>query len=110
MGEWKSGLFGCFDDIKVCLLAYFVPCYVHGKNSEAVGDDCMMCTLVTFVPLANLWFIAKNRQKVREQQGIDGGFGGDCITTWCCGCCSISQVAREVGSLNNTMAQSMARE
>jgi Cys-rich protein (TIGR01571 family) len=43
MGEWQHGLFGCFDDVKTCIIAYFVPCYVFGKNAEKVGENCLIC-------------------------------------------------------------------
>jgi Cys-rich protein (TIGR01571 family) len=27
MADFDNGLFGCFDDITVCLITFFVPCY-----------------------------------------------------------------------------------
>jgi len=111
MGEWQHGLFGCFGDIKVCLLSYFVLPFVHAKNAEAVGDDCLKCGLVMFVPIANIYFLAKNREKIREQKGIVGSFGNDCMTSCCCGCCAVAQHAQEINSLDSLMAgQSMGRQ
>ena len=36
MGDWSNGLFGCFDDCKLCIFAYFCPCIVFGKIAEKV--------------------------------------------------------------------------
>ncbi len=53
------------------IIAYFCPCYVFGKNAEAVGDSCLMCALSQFVPLLNLWTRVSIRGKIREQKGIE---------------------------------------
>jgi len=109
MGEWSNGLFGCFSNCSTCIIGYFAPCYVHGKNAESVGDDCVMCTLAFFIPLANLWFIAQNRGKIREAKGIEGGLVGDLMTVCCCGCCAVIQQSNEMNSMGS-MGESMARE
>ena len=38
MGEWKSGLFGCFDNIGLSCLTCCVWPLAVGKNAEAVGE------------------------------------------------------------------------
>ncbi len=30
-GEWTHSIFGCFDNITLCLITYFVPCYTFGE-------------------------------------------------------------------------------
>lgn len=96
-GNWSNGLFGCFNDIPLCLTTYIAPCYTFGKTAETVGEDCLMCGLVTFVPCANLWFFIKIRGKVREAKGIEGDFINDALMTCCCGFCSLMQEAQESG-------------
>ena len=110
MGDWQHGLFGCFDNCGVCVITYFVPCYTAGKNAETVGENCLLCGLVLLVPLANIFFPATIRQKIREQKGIEGGFVGDLLTHFCCGCCAITQEAQEMNSLGGSMAMEMERE
>jgi len=107
--DWQNGLFGCFSNLTTCILGYFVPCYVHGKNAAAVGDDCLLCGLVFFVPFADIWFLADNRRKIREQKGIDGSLIGDLAIMCFCTCCAIVQQVNEVNYMT-AMAQSMARE
>ena len=55
------------------IIAYFCPCYVFGKNAEAVGDSCLLCALSQFVPILNLWARVSVRGKIREQKGIEVG-------------------------------------
>lgn len=108
MAEWQNGLFGCFGNMTTCIMGYFVPCYVHGKNSEAVGDDFLMCCLAyTFLGVPCI-FVGLNRQKIREQKNIEGSIIGDICIAAFCDCCVLIQQANEVNSMG--MAQSMARE
>lgn len=53
------------------IIAYFCPCYVFGKNAEAVGDSCLLCALSQFVPILDLWARVSVRGKIREQKGIE---------------------------------------
>lgn len=96
-GDFQNGLFSCFNDIPLCLTTYCAPCYTFGKTAESVGEDCLMCGVVTFVPLANLYFFTKIRGQVRDKKGIDGSFINDLLLTCCCGLCSLVQEAQEMG-------------
>ena len=60
------------------------------------GDDCLKCGLVSLVLLANLYFAAKMRESIREKKGIEGSFCNDCLMSFFCGCCTLTQEAREV--------------
>lgn len=106
--EWSNGLCGCFNNCTLCIVTYFVPCYIQGKNAEAVGEDCLLCGLVTFVPIANIICGAKIRSKIRESKGIDGSFVGDIGAHFCCILCAIVQEQSEVK--NTSFTQAMARE
>ena len=105
--EWSNGICGCFNDFSTCIIAWFCPCYVHGKNAEKVGESCLMCALSQFVPILNLWARVSIRGKIREQKGIQGSCFNDLICAWCCGLCAIIQEAQE---LKGAPAQSIARE
>jgi len=82
---------------------------VAGKVAEKVGDSCLLCALVTFVPIADIICMSLIRQKVREQKGIPGSFVKDVIIMFCCAPCAICQEAQEVNALDS-MAQSMSRD
>lgn len=60
------------------------------------GEDCLKCGLVTFVPLANLYFYTKMRESIREKRHIDGTCCNDLLVTMFCHLCSLTQLAREV--------------
>ena len=48
VGEWRHGLCNCFDDIGICIIAYFVPCVTFGQNAEAIGEgSCLLCGTYT---------------------------------------------------------------
>ena len=34
--DWKNGLFSCFENCKLCLVTYVVPCYVFGMTADKV--------------------------------------------------------------------------
>jgi len=63
-GEFQHGLFGCFDNCGVCIISYFLPCYVHGRIAEKVGEDCLMCGITQIIPIANWIFRTQIRGKV----------------------------------------------
>nr|XP_022305819.1 protein PLANT CADMIUM RESISTANCE 3-like isoform X3 [Crassostrea virginica] len=109
MGEFSNGLCGCFNNCTLCLITYVAPCYTAGKNAEAVGDSCIMvAVLYWLVNPAGVYFAAKTRQKIREQKGIDGSFGGDCLVHLFCPLCALVQDAQEIQPA--AQAESMARE
>lgn len=97
MGEWQNGLFGCFNDCKTCIIAYFVPCFVFGKNAERVGESCVMCGLAIMVPFLNFYAATKIRGKIREAKGIEGSCFMDLVIWWLCGICALVQEAQEIG-------------
>uniref|UniRef100_H2ZN89 Uncharacterized protein n=1 Tax=Ciona savignyi TaxID=51511 RepID=H2ZN89_CIOSA len=110
MGEWQFGLCGCFGNLGTCIMAYFLPCWVAGKNAEKAGrGSCLMCGLATLLGPVGWYCVAKTRESVRESKGIDGGFCNDCIVSMFCPFCVIVQTARELDG-PSSIGQSMARQ
>ncbi|XP_065920307.1 uncharacterized protein [Dysidea avara] len=107
---WSHGYCGCFDDCTVCLITYFFPGYIQGKNAEAVGESCCLhCLITTCCLYSPLYFIcmAHVRGKIREQSGIEGSCLTDCILS-CFYLCAITQMQNEVNTKG--MGVAMARE
>lgn len=106
-GDWAHGLFGCLDDCTVCILTYFIPCYIYGKTAETLGESCVMHgATILFSPL--FWYcMASTRGRIREQKGIEGSFINDCLISGFCGICALTQMYNEVIPPGG---QSMARE
>ena len=92
--DWKFGLFGCFADMKLCLLTYICPCYTMGKNAEGVGEDCLLHGLLS---LLGLNFGPVVRWRLRESKGIAGSMLMDVLVYMVCPCCALIQEAREMG-------------
>merc|ERR1711868_100559 len=100
MAEFQHGLCGCFSDCGSCCMATWCPCIAHGNNAEAVGKSCLLNCLSTFVPFLGQFCVASVRRDVREEQGIEGGFGGDLLVACCCPCCTISQTSATIKGQN----------
>ncbi|XP_029640716.1 cell number regulator 7 [Octopus sinensis] len=100
--EFSHGLFGCFDNLGICIVTYFVPCYTAGKNAEATGKSCVLYGLFyTCFPCIEG---GMTRTAIREQKGIAGSLIGDIFLHLCCSLCALSQEAMEV------TPQAMVRE
>ena len=95
-GDWQHGLCGCFDNLGVCIVTYLVPCYTFGKNSEAVGDNCLLCGIAYIFWPIDLIFGTLTRGKIRERRGIPGTVVKDFLYHFCCPCCALVQEAQEV--------------
>ena len=110
MGEWNHGLFGCFGNLGVCIITYFVPCYTFGKNAEALGDSCCCHSLLFLVPILNIILHIQQRGKIRERQGIDGSCCMDAVFSLFCMCCALIQESQEVSYMDGGMSLDMCRE
>ncbi|XP_045185958.1 uncharacterized protein LOC123543961 [Mercenaria mercenaria] len=109
VGEWRHGLFSCFDDFGICIISYFLPCVTYGQNAEKMGEgSCLLCGLVYFVPILNLIEWVNIRGKIREMNGIDGTPLNDCLTIFFCPLCALAQEGMEVKGIPGLM--SMSRE
>jgi len=92
--DWKFGLFGCFADLKLCLLTYICPCYTMGKNAEGVGENCLLHGLLT---MFGLNFGPVIRWRLRKDRSIAGSMLMDVLVYTLCPCCALVQEARELG-------------
>lgn len=92
--DWKFGLFGCFDDPKLCVLTFFVPCYAIGMNADSLGDDCLIHGIL---PLVGLNFGPVVRWRMRQERHIEGSMLHDVLLHTFCPCCALVQEAREIG-------------
>merc|ERR1711890_163530 len=97
MGEFKYGMFDCFGNFGVCLMAYCFPCVTIGQNAEALDmGSCMMCGCASLLPIANVYVLYMTRKLAREKVGAEGGLLTDLFWGICCGLCSQVQIKREL--------------
>ena len=72
MGEFKYGFCGCFNNTHLCIVTWFLPCVTAGRNSEIMGDNCLVCgALYCIASPIGVYYQALNRQKIREQRSIE---------------------------------------
>jgi len=95
-GEWKHDLCACGTSCSLCCITCYLPCYTAGKVAEAVDEPCLLCGLLTAVPIVGQVFGALVRRKVRDRQKIAGTLPGDLCAWFCCPCCALTQEALEV--------------
>ncbi|ESP00582.1 hypothetical protein LOTGIDRAFT_203561 [Lottia gigantea] len=109
MSGWQHSIFGCFDNLGVCIITYFVPCYTFARTSEQVGESCLLCGILYFIPLVDIFAVVSVRGKVREHKGIGGSCLEDLLYHVFCHPCALVQEAQEMqhGPMS---AYGMARE
>ncbi|KAJ7281372.1 PLAC8 family-domain-containing protein [Mycena rebaudengoi] len=111
--EWSHGLCDCFGDFGTCCVAWWCPCITYGKNKARLqhltaqgfpdpegGGSCNgpcwgYCCLTTFTGFGFI-LQAINRGEVRARYSIDGGGCTDCLASWCCTPCDLTQASREI--------------
>jgi len=95
MGEWSNGLFGCFNNIGLCAITYFAPCYTAGKVAEKNGESCVVYGLLSVLGCVGLWSMTKIRGQTRAAKGIEGTYTNDLLMIWFCTLCALVQEAQE---------------
>jgi len=108
--EWSHGLFGCFDNLGLCIVTYFAPCYTAGKVAETIDKNCLLWGILLVVPIVGLVTLYLSRKGIREKQGIEASALNDFCTVCWCGCCALIQEGREMGIMDGGMAQDIDRE
>ncbi|XP_005109623.2 placenta-specific gene 8 protein [Aplysia californica] len=100
--DWGTGVFSCFDDMKICLCGWCCPLCLGWNVATDLGETgIIVCCVPSWLTVV--------RTKLRTQQKIQGDVCNDCMMSECCGICVLCQVAREIktckanGTLNNTV-------
>jgi Cys-rich protein (TIGR01571 family) len=68
-GEWKIGLFGCFKDVRLCVVTLILPCYTMGRIAQHFGEDCVTWGLLSCIG-CNPGVVL--RWRLREQKKLNG--------------------------------------
>ena len=76
------------------LVTWLLPCYIAGRNAEAVGGSCCLHCIAYYIPIVNIFALSHVRGKIREARGIAGSFWDDCLNVYFCEFCSLVQEAR----------------
>jgi len=130
--EWHTGLLGCLGAVDICCLACVCPCVQYSQNNRRLraldttgqplrrgdgaggmdGDGCVTYGLLTVVGCWG-WVLGRGlRGSIRERYNIPGSAGEDCLTTFLCPPCALTQesleLAMEERRLRNASLQGSA--
>ncbi|XP_052814803.1 cornifelin homolog A-like [Mya arenaria] len=95
--KWEHGLFSCFDDLGICILAYLVPCVIFKQNAEDMKEgECLVGGFVLFFPILGCYKAVRIRGKLREDNQIEGSTCLDVLTLSFCLPCALTQEMREI--------------
>ncbi|EQC25495.1 hypothetical protein SDRG_16641 [Saprolegnia diclina VS20] len=97
IGQWKAGIFACFDAcVPNCLMAWCCPCISYAQTRHRLNgsfwSSCCLFTLCLGLPILCI------RGEVRDRFQIPGS----CCEDICCAClcptCVLAQVATHTES------------
>ena len=89
--KYKNTLFGCFDDISLCLYGLFCPLCLNSNTWAKIRkENCNFYHL--YFSNSCFW----NRQFFKSSLGMEINYLGDCIIFGLCTPCAICQDAREI--------------
>ncbi|CAF0725295.1 unnamed protein product [Brachionus calyciflorus] len=92
IGDWRYGLFECFDSIGDCLLGLFCPNCYAAYASDAAQESVIASILQCLCYPLGLCYL---RPRIRNELGIPGSIFKDVLATCCCPCCTAIQIKRE---------------
>jgi len=96
MGDWDTGIFDCFSDIKILLISWLCgTCNIAYQKAAIEGHECGIGDLIP-VLFCGICCMVQVRGKIREKYGIDGTLINDILMSLCCGICAISQQTRQL--------------
>ncbi|XP_078689263.1 uncharacterized protein LOC144920781 [Branchiostoma floridae x Branchiostoma belcheri] len=97
MSGWKHHMLSCFDNFGICALTFCCPCYVAGKNAQAVGENCLFYGALTCLEPAGAYSRAYVRAKVQEKEGLPADFVSNFLIHLTNPCCAMIQEYKQLG-------------
>ncbi|KAJ7282035.1 PLAC8-domain-containing protein [Mycena rebaudengoi] len=112
--DWSNGLFDCFSSFGTCCFACWCPCVVYGQNKQRMNHlrdygspdpdagsfgngACMAhCCLTFCTGFGGAILQAIHRGEVRSRYSVDGSGIVDCLASFCCSACDLTQVSGEI--------------
>ena len=92
---WMHELFGCFNDFRICLFTFCVPCYTMGRNAEYLGENCLLMGILYGVG-CGFALGPLMRWRIREKKNLQGSMLFDVIVHWLFPCCALIQENQEL--------------
>merc|ERR1712087_854884 len=89
----QEGFFGCFSDIKGCLLSFVCPCVVASSNRANLEGRPV--EIIDYCCAATPY---QTRQTLRQKYALEYTKPTDCIVSYVCMPCYVNQNAREIAA------------
>merc|ERR1719453_825814 len=102
-GKWAKSLFGCFDNINICLYGWCcAPCLYGSTNGLIEEGGCMMAALTMWCcgPCTICCCAPGRRKKIRAVGDLPEEPCGDCVVWICCPSCANCQEYNELFERN----------
>ncbi len=103
--DFTHGLMDCTSECGTCCYACCCPCCLYGENQmrakkldSSSGDCCIYC-LVGYCLGFPCIIQASGRERIRHKANIEGSWIEDCLLSWVCGPCGLTQEKRELDEL-----------
>lgn len=94
---WQAPLFGCYEDIGLCLQTTTCPCAAAGLVLEFTEEaECLPGCCISFLPGVSCVYLCLARSRVREMHHIRGSCGRDCLLSFLCPPCVLWQTTYEL--------------
>lgn len=103
--SFKSGICGCFSDMRVCLMGCACPCLLYGDNYHRIHGQgsCGSCLIYGFCPCLAFIFAGENRTHLRVKYNLHEEPMSDCCLHCWCSSCALCQEAREMKSRSSVI-------
>eukprot|EP01134_Creolimax_fragrantissima_P007194 CFRG7194T1 len=113
--EWTFDFFDCFSDGSESLTACFLPCFTYADIKTAQGGDhttnCMIwfCFSGCCCGMIGASLLDEARDVTKGAQNISESDCASFLGAWCCTCCSMVQLQRELKHIKEQRAQDTNR-
>ena len=92
---WQTELFGCFQDVRICIFTFLCPCYTIGRNAAYFGEDGVVIGVLYALGLG-LGLGPVLRWRIREERDIVGSMIYDVLLHTFLPCCALIQENKEL--------------
>merc|ERR1712147_28495 len=86
-GKWATSLWPCANICTACKTVNCFCCTLQEIAGYSGRNGCLHCCCPCLIPCL--------RQSLREKHGIRGSFLNDCLLSYFCMCCVVTQMSAE---------------
>ncbi|ESN96350.1 hypothetical protein HELRODRAFT_189206 [Helobdella robusta] len=92
--QWSFRLFGCLEDINLCISTFCFPCYTEARNAAYFYEEENEMGIGYCLGFCGVGAVM--RWRLRQHKRIEGHMLADVATHMLCPCCALIQENREI--------------